>query len=324
MFKFYSCICIAIFAAMLLCPLSILTPAQNESVTQIEKTEKVATDNTVKVMMTGSNTVEEIDAKDYLCGSVAAEMPAYYESEALKAQAIACYTYLTMMKNQQKANPDSTLKGAHLSDDSSTHQGYLSKTELKERWGDKYDEYYKKIEDAVNSVCGKVITFEGEPIIAAYHALSPGKTESAKNVWAKDIPYLVSVTSVGDKLSPDFSETLKFTPEKFKECAEKLDIALGDDVTKWLGKADTSEVGTVSSIAIGNKNISGTQFRDAFGLKSAVFSVKYENNSFTITTYGYGHGVGMSQYGADYMARQGSKYDEILKHYYTGVEIVDG
>ncbi len=320
MFKFYSCICIAIFVVMLLCPLSAITPRQNTTTTKVENTE-AETDKTVKVMLTSSNLVKEIDIKDYLCGSVAAEMPAYYETEALKAQAVACHTYMIMMKNQQETNPDTSLKGAYLSDDSSTHQGYLSKTELKEKWGDKYDEYYKKIEDAVNSVCDKIITYKNEPIIAAYHALSPGKTESAKNVWGKDIPYLVSVESVGDKLSPDFSETLKFTPDKFRKCAEKLDVSLGEDISKWVGKTDATDIGTVNTIALGNKNISGLQFRDAFGLKSAVFSVSYGNDSFTIISYGFGHGVGMSQYGADYMARQGSTFDEILKHYYKGVEI---
>jgi len=322
MFKFYSSICLAIFVVMLLCPLIILTPkaeTDTEKSTGSEETGKI---ETVKVMMTASNTVAQVDIIDYLCGSVAAEMPAYYETEALKAQAIACNTYLNMMKRRHESNPDKSLKGAYLSDNSDTHQGYIPIETLKDKWGDKFDEYYSKIKNAVTEVSDKIIVYDNEPIIAAYHALSPGKTESAKNVWGQNIEYLTTVESVGDKLSPDFTETLKFTPEKFKEYANKLDISLGDDVKQWIGNVDKTEVGTVNTIALGNKNVTGLQFRDAFELKSAVFTINYENNCFTITTCGHGHGVGMSQYGADYMARQGSDFNEIIKHYYKGTEII--
>lgn len=283
---------------------------------------QAAADGTMKVLRASSNRVETMSDLDYVIGAVSAEMPPTYHAEALKAQAAACYTFALRSRNEQKKKPDASLSGAYLNDNSAQHQGYISKAESKEKWGDKFDAYYKKISEACEAVVGKAIVYEGEPIIAAFHAICGGQTESAQIVWGKEIPYLQSVLSTGDKLSPDYASTLSLTKEQFTSMAKKLDqVALEGEAAKWFGQAETSKAGTVTAITIGGQKVTGQQAREAFGLRSACFTLEYKNDRFIFHVSGYGHCVGMSQYGADYMARQGSTWEEILKHYYKGVEI---
>lgn len=324
MFKFYLCLCAAIFSVLLICPLFSLASVDNVPDTNTKAAvQKAVEDNTVKVMLTKNNSVVTVSDFDYVLGSVAAEMPAYYEKEALKAQAVVCYTYAVLMRNNAKTNQDNTLNGAYLSDDSTVQQGYFSKEELKKEWGEKYDEYYKKLTEAVKEVTGQVLTYNNETISPAFHEISAGKTENAEVIWGKHLPYLTTVLSIGDRLSPNYSATVILKSEEFKKYAEKLNIVLLGNPENWLGKIEKSEAGTVENITIGNTTVTGMQIKDAFNLNSLVFSVKYADSKFTITTLGRGHNVGMSQYGADYMARQGSKYDEILAHYYKGAKIVN-
>jgi len=278
--------------------------------------------DTFKVLLSDTQTVIELSELEYICGAVASEMPAIYHEEALKAQAVACYTYALNARNDQKKNPDAALKGAYLSSDSSVHQGYKTKDQLKEKWGDKFDTYYNKIESAVKSVLGKVITYDGELITPAFHAISSGKTENASVVWGGEVPYLVSVNSAGDRLSPDYSSTLVLSCEQFTQLASGLEgTAFGGDASTWVSSPVVSDAGTVTSITIGGKSFDGCAVRKAFSLRSNCFTIEYKNNSFILNVTGYGHGVGLSQYGADYMSRQGSNYKEILSHYYCGVKI---
>lgn len=280
--------------------------------------------NTFKVLLGDNKTVIEISEFDYICGAVACEMPATYHEEALKAQAIACYTYAVKARNQQLKTPSPELKGAYISSDSSVHQGYKTKEELKEKWGDKYDTYYSKIESAVKAVSGKVITYDDELITPAFHAISSGKTEDASVIWGGQVPYLVSINSAGDRLSPDYSSTLILNCEQFSSLVANLEgVTLPQDPSAWVTQIEVSNAGTVTSITIGDKTFDGTTVRKAFSLRSNCFSVEYKNNSFVFNVTGYGHGVGLSQYGADYMSRQGSKYNEILYHYYNGTKIKD-
>lgn len=279
-------------------------------------------DGTMKVLRASSNRVETMSDLDYVIGAVSAEMPPTYHAEALKAQAAACYTFALRSRNEQLEQPDATLSGAYLNDNSAQHQGYISREESKEKWGDKFDAYYKKISEACEAVIGRAIVYEGEPVVAAFHAICSGQTESARVVWGKDIPYLQSVLSTGDKLSPDYASTLSLTKEQFSTMAKKIDkIALEGDAEKWAGKPETSKAGTVTAITIGGRKVTGQQVREAFGLRSASFTLEYKNDRFIFHVSGYGHCVGMSQYGADYMARQGSSWEEIVQHYYKGAEI---
>jgi stage II sporulation protein D len=275
-----------------------------------------------KVLLTNSGKVVELSEVDYICGAVASEMPASYHNEALKAQAIACYTYAVKTRESQLKNPDDKLKGAHITSDNSTHQGFKTQEELKKQWGEKYDTYYKKIKTAVESVIGRVIVYDGDLITAAYHAICSGQTENASIVWGGEVPYLTSVNSAGDKLSPDYSSTLVLTQDQFIEMAKSLEGASfeGDPAT-WISEAKTSDAGTVISYILGGKSFQGSKIREVFSLRSNCFTIEYKNNSFIFDIIGYGHSVGMSQYGADYMARQGSNYTEILTHYYKGTKI---
>ncbi len=277
-------------------------------------------DSSITVFLSNENETVTVSDFEYTCGSVAAEMPITYHEEALKAQAVACYTNALRLKNSAHAE---NLSGADISDDSGTHQGYISIDERKEKWGENFEKYESRLETTVNGVLGQYITFNGEPCVAAFSAICTGLTESAENVWGSNIPYLVSVKSNGDTLSPSYTTTAMYSREQLNECLKTLDIKpeKDEDFSKFFKTEKKSKAGTVLSIKAGKTELTGAQIKNAFSLKSASFDIKQSKNSVTFTVYGYGHGVGMSQYGADYMARQGSTYDEILKHYYSGVEI---
>ena len=239
--------------------------------------------------------------------------------EALKAQAVACYTYALYCK--EKANKDD-LNGADISDDSKTHQGYLNNEARKKKWGDKYDSYEKKAERLVDEVLGKRMTYDGKPILAAYHDICSGKTESAKTVWGEDIAYLQSVTSDGDRLSPDYETTMGYDKDKFLSAIRIIDgVELPENAEKWIGKTDKTDTGFVRSVEIGGTKVDGNDIKKALGLPSRNFTISCKDGRFTVKIIGNGHMVGMSQYGADYMARQGSDWQEILEHYYTGIKI---
>lgn len=274
--------------------------------------------DTVKVMAKADGNIMTASVTEYLVGCVASEMPATYHEEALKAQAVAAYTNLVRLRK----NPDSSLGGADISDDPKKHQGYLNEEQQKEKWGDKYERYHEKILSAVSEVAGEAVTYNSEPIVAAYCAISTGKTENASDIWGGELPYLVSVVSSGDKLSPDYSSTVVLSTEQLRQALSgESDIQLGDDPSAWIGNIERTEAGAVKNITIGSKTLTGANARKLFSLRSPAFSVEYSNGNFTFNVSGYGHLIGMSQYGADYMARNGSDYKTILTHYYTGTEI---
>ena len=274
--------------------------------------------DTVKVMAKANGNIMTTSVTEYLVGCVASEMPAAYHEEALKAQAVAAYTNLVRLRK----NPDSSLGGADISDDPKKHQGYLSEEQQKEKWGDKYERYHEKILSAVSEVAGEAVTYNSEPIVAAYCAISTGKTENASDIWGGELPYIVSVVSSGDKLSPDYSSTVVLNAEQFRQALSgENDIQLGEDASSWIGNIEKTEAGAVKNIIIGSKTLTGAKARKLFSLRSPAFSVEYLNGNFTFNVSGYGHLIGMSQYGADYMARNGSDYKTILTHYYKGTEI---
>ena len=287
-----------------------------------KKTAGQATGEVIAVMRSGSGQTETIDITEYLVGVVAAEMPASAHEEALKAQAVASYTY---------ARRRTEVEGIKaISDSGTAEQEYISREERERRWGDKFMLYEAKLREAVTAVSGTRITYEGQPIFAAFHSVSHGKTESAANYWGgTDHPYLQPAESPGDRLAPDYSKTVTFTQAEMKDflqTAEKeqsCKLTLDSNPAKWFGKPVRSESGMVQEIAVGGQEFSGRELRELLSLRSADFTVDYneKDDAFAVTTRGHGHSVGMSQYGADFMARQGSGYVEILKHYYRGCEV---
>ena len=295
---------IILIAVLLICPLAATGGAKvpEKGGNEVTKTNTQDDENSILVLSSSTKKINEIDMFEYVVGAVAAEMPPTYHSQALRAQAAVCYTYAV----KKRSSPDPTLGGADITDDSAVHQGYLDAAARKEKWGDKYETYEQNIE---------------EIITAAFHAISCGQTFSAEEVWGKDVPYLKSVTSAGDRLSPDYSSTLTLTADVFKKAFAGSGAELGGDAKKWIGEIKKTDSGYISCAVIGEKEFTGAQVREKLGLRSACFEIKCTGDEFKITVHGYGHGVGMSQYGADYMARQGSDWQEIIKHYYTGVEI---
>lgn len=307
-----------IFFLIFFLPLTVIPlSGTDSSSTDFSATESTDDINSVRVLQVSTGNILTLDFQDYLIGAVAAEMPASFSDEALKAQAVACYTYaLWIVENADRA-PDELFD---ISDDSNKHQGYLAEEYLKEKWGDKYEKYYQKIKNAVTQTRGEYLSFSDEPAMTVFHGLSSGKTVSCKELWGYDIPYLVSVDAPGDKLSPDLISENVYTKEEFNAITEEI---TGEKISPDY-KADTSDTtdeGYVNSLKINGKVISCTDIRSAFSLKSSRFKMKATENDVVFTVYGKGHGIGMSQYSADFMARQGSDYKEILEHFYPGTDL---
>ncbi|MBQ2841594.1 MAG: stage II sporulation protein D [Clostridia bacterium] len=318
-------ICIIIALALILCPVAALgsTP-EDDAVTEVfaESAESIAKEEKyISVMSSSTGKIERVGMREYVVGCVAAEMPAEYHTEALKAQAAACYTYAKKTCEQNEKHKDSDLGDADITDSHETHQGYLSKNLRKEKWGEKFNEYEAKITAAVDEVFGYYLTYNGKTALAVYHAISAGTTQSAETLWGSEIPYLVSVESAGDRLSPDYISTYKFSENEFKKAAKECGAKLSGDSEEWIKKTEKDDSGYVTSVTLGAQKISASKIREKFNLRSLCFDIDYSDGEFVFTCYGYGHGVGMSQYGADYMARQGFSWREILEHYYPGTEL---
>ena len=323
---------IFIFISLIITPLFIIRGSTTDSnafdntnqTTAIETTSKssdtTTNDDSITVFLSNQNKNITMSEFEYVCGSVAAEMPLAYHEEALKAQAVACYTNCLRLKNSN--NKDES-NGADISDDISVHQGYITEDERKEKWGDDFNKYESKLRSIVTDVLGEYITYDKKICVAAFSAICTGTTETAENVWGSKTPYLVSVKSEGDKLSPTYSSTVTFSKSQFISIMKDLGVSIDSkaDLTEIIGKPKATKAGTVLTIKINSKEVTGSNMRQAFSLRSPAFKITATENEVTFNVSGYGHGVGMSQYGADYMARQGSTYDEILKHYYKGVEI---
>ena len=294
--------------------------APPEETTAAPHTEAaVPEEETVCVFMSDTGKTETLSMRDYVISAVAGEMPAVYEPEALKAQALAAVTLARYLKS--RADPDPALAGADVSTDPRRHQGYLDRAQMEARWGENYDTYYGKIAAAVDAVLPFVISYNGAPILAAFHAISPGRTESAQNVWGKAIPYLVPCESEGDRLSPGFASRETVSPAAFLE-ALSLPAQTAAPET-WIGAVKCTDTGTLLTAELCGKTFTGAELRRAFSLRSAAVTLRFDGENFVLDVSGYGHGVGMSQYGADYYARQGMTCEEIVAHYYPGAEITE-
>lgn len=271
-----------------------------------------------KVLDVESGKVLEVPVRDYVIGAVCAEMPASFGEEALKAQAVAAHTYAERQRLREKESPAAELMGADFSNDTAKYQGYFTLEQIKDSFGDKFEENYAKISAAADEVLPYIITYDDMPIIAAFHSMSAGFTESAENAWGAPVAYLVEVDSRSDLTAPKFREDKRFTAAELKAALEAAfdGVTLGDDMTEWLKVVSVSESGTVLEASVEGHTVTGGQVRNALDLRSAAFEVRFEPDDIVITTKGYGHGVGMSQYGADAMAAEGKSWREILEHYY--------
>ena len=276
--------------------------------------ETAAGDEVIAVFLPETDETKQLSMRDYVIGCVAAEMPAAYEEAALCAQAAASATLARYMQANNRGN--AALKGAVIAADPGSYQGYFTEEEMRERWGEDYDRCYAKIAAAVDETLPYEIDYDGAPIVAAFHAISSGETESAETVWGKEIPYLVTVESEGDRLCPGYASSVTVSAEEFRE---KLGLSPGDAAPEdWIGDAEYSDAGTLLTMTVCGKTVSGSELRTLFSLRSAAVRADCDGDEFTLDVTGYGHGVGMSQYGADYYARQGWTWQEIVQHYYPG------
>ena len=277
----------------------------------------------VKVYRREKNVVEELDLEEYIKGVVVSEMPANFHEEALKAQAVAARTYYM----NKRINPckDAESKGAEICD-STNCQVYMDKEEIMSKWiKDDRESNWDKIDKAVEATRGEVLTYEGVVLeYPQFFAISSGKTEDAVDVFSMNIPYLKSIDSEGEEIAPKFESTLSISLDEFvdKMKVKYNDIVLSKDtIVNSIKIQSYTQGGSVKEIKIGNKNISGTEFRKILNLNSTNFTISFKDNNIIFLCKGYGHGVGMSQWGANAMAKNGSKYNDILKHYYNGVDI---
>ncbi len=287
------------------------------------ETAPVFSDEPYKILDISSGVVMEVPVRDYVIGAVCAEMPAAFHEEALKAQAVAAHTYAERQRSLAKTSPDPTLLGADLSNDTSKYQGYFTESQMRHFFGENYDLYYEKISGAVDEVLPYILTYEGEPIISAFHSMSSGVTESAENAWGTAVDYLVPVDSECDMAAPKYTEEVSYEADFLRQRFEKVfeGVQLGENVGDWVVPMDISSSGTVLTASVGNLQVTGNDIRVALGLRSADFEVREEDGKLIFTTHGYGHGVGMSQYGANTMANEGKTWREILEHYYVDVSI---
>lgn len=325
--KHYLLLILLVAAAIIITPLVGIGKSAKKSpaATTVKPTESTQTtipkNGTIDVFLSKTGKTLSVSDFEYVCGAVAAEMPMTYHEEALKAQAVACYTNAQRLKEDKSAS--ASIGGADISDNTSVHQGYMSKEERQSKWGESYDKYEQKLEEAVKAVSGQTLQYDGKLCMAAFTAICAGSTESAEIIWGGEVPYLVSVRSSGDTLSPDYSVTVSLTRAQFLAGLEKLGVSADkkSNLKKLVGKIKKSKAGTVTSITLGGKDFTGLKVREALNLRSPTFDVTAGSDTVTFKTFGYGHGVGMSQYGADYMATDGSDYREILEHYYTGAKV---
>lgn len=321
-----------LMAALFLLPLAVVTPFPMAPIvpppavgpvpsnpappTQPAAEERQETH--LRVLQDGQ--VTELELEEYLVGVVRAEMPASFEVEALKAQAVAARTY-TIYKMMSGGNH---APAADICTDSACCQAYLGAAAAAENWGDQAAAYEEKVSQAVADTAGQVILYGGQPILAVFHAASSGLTREAGEVWSSDLPYLRAVPSVeaGAEI-PNYYSRAEVSAAVFRE--KVLAAYSGADLSGspggWLKNAVTDAAGNVKTVEVGGIAVRGSALRALLGLRSACFTWEVQDGNLVFFVTGYGHGVGLSQHGANQMAKEGAGWREILLHYYTDVSI---
>ena len=321
--KYFAIFLIVIFILPATCTKSGKTDVEKkEEKNELQEFEKYDYSKYAKIKLyhTATKKTEEINFDEYLYGTVSAEMPASYEMEALKAQAVVSRTYtLYQIKNNNKH------KDADICDNYGCCQAWISKEDRLAKWDEaERESNWKKIKEAVDSTSGKIITYNGEPINAFFHSNSGGTTEAVSSIWGeKDLPYLQSVETAGEDSYKQYKSEVTLTKDNLIEKIKTkyLDININWEDNECIKIVEYTDSKRVKTLKIGNKEIAGTEVRSLLGLKSTNFTYKIEGDKITFSVIGYGHGVGMSQTGADSMAKSGNSFEDIIKHFYTGVEI---
>lgn len=319
---------IFLIVAILLMPMFIISSCDISISNRDMSSKQQIVESDLIITVYNHNTKKnmELGLEEYIIGVVAAEAPAAFEMEALKAQAVAARTYALWRKftyGDRGGNPEHP--GAIVCTSHLHCQEWLSVEALRERHGKKWmKEYLPRIEEAVASTKGIIMTYNMQPIEPLYHSTSGGLTENSEDVFARTVPYLRSVSSPYEEDSPVLVDNCKITIKDFVAGikAKHKDFKINTrKIASEINILERSNGGNIKKIKIGNKELTGREVRELFDLRSANFSVKVKGKDIHFTTKGYGHGVGMSQWGANGMAKQGSTFSEILKHYYQGVSL---
>ena len=325
LFLFFSIIGISVMNSFIFYNNSSDIPKKNYEQVEEKNYEKIDEESPlINVYNVDMNKIEEINIEEYLYGVLSSEMPSTFDEESLKAQAIAARTYVIY---KMENDITSGHKNAAVCTNSAHCQAYTSYDNLKKNKGENWIKSdYVKVKKAVDETKGEIIAYNGKAILPLYFSTSSGKTENSKDVFSTQYPYLVSVESPYEDKSPKYITKYSINKNKFIECLKNsypninLSLYKIENQVKIL---DRTEGGCVKTIQIGNIKLSGTDMRKIFNLNSANFSIKYNNNQMKFTVKGYGHGVGMSQWGAEGMAKEGYKYYDILLHYFKNTDIKD-
>lgn len=275
--------------------------------------------STIRVLHATTGEVEEIEFDTYLYGVVSSEMPASYELEALRAQAVVARTYTIY-----KIANGSKHENADICDSALCCQAWISKENRLARWEENVrEEYWKKIVDSVDSTSGRYVAYQGEPINAFFHSNSGGQTELPIHVWGGSFPYLQVVATAGEENYNGYHSEVVISKDDLiqKMLAKYSNFEIHFEEVNCIQILDLTESGRVKTMKIGNVSLSGVEARQIFGLKSAKFSFEIVENQVKFNVTGYGHGVGLSQNGSDVLAKQGKNYEEIIQYYYKDVEI---
>ncbi|OQB14742.1 MAG: Amidase enhancer precursor [Firmicutes bacterium ADurb.Bin193] len=299
--------------------LSLPTPLLGESILPAQ----------INVYFSDEGVTRPIDLEEYVKGVVPAEIPALFHPEAQKAQAVAARTYAYykyLSYENDEASRSAEHPDAHICTNPTHCSAYYSPQKLKELHGQQWiEDYLSKIHGYVDATQGEILVYDNEPILAVFHSASAnGATESSADVWGEPLPYLVSVKSSGEEQKQNYITSVSVGCSEFASAIKAgfPKASFPKDRSRWIGKTTRTEGGYVESVVIGGEVIKGTQVRSMFGLYSACFDISFEGESIVFTVKGAGHGVGMSQYGANHMAKQGKGYKEILESYYSGATVV--
>ncbi len=258
--------------------------------------------------------------REYLLGAAASEMPQSYNDEAIKAQIVAAHSYYEYCR---RTGCFALEDGAALRVNTARREGYLTPEARAAAWGEQTEAHTRRMEALVEEVGGLLLWQDDQPAAACYHAVSAGCTAAAEDIWGKPTPYLVSVDSHWDEQAPEYEQTLTFTGQQMYDvlAAHFVGPELSGAPAGWFGEAKTTPQGYVTSQSVGGAWVDAADLRARLGLRSTCYTVRMQDGVFVVTTHGYGHGVGMSQYGANAMAAEGSSFAEILAHYYPGTRL---
>ena len=299
--------------------LVFLSPQSEKPQSSSLSAEQTAPDTqTVKIYFTKEKQVREYPMQDYLLGAVMAQTPADFEPAALQAQAVLAYTYALQRLSAEASNPTADLCGAALSDDTTLYHGFFTPEQAKALYKNDYDKAREKVLAAITAAKGKFLAYNGKPIIVAFHAVSDGHTRSAKDVWSQDIPYLTSVESKPDETLKQALSKTELTSDELKQklSAKFPEISFTSDPTQWLKVSQTGEYALVKTVSVCGKEIPAADFCSTLDLASQSFSFECNGGKFIFTCKGLGHLVGLSQLGANEMAKQGATCEQILAHYF--------